>query len=381
MPALSLSELRHRLHACAELSGEESRTAALLCQELEQLTPDRLVCELGGHGLVAIFDGPLPGPRVLLRADMDALPLPDRTDLAWAEPGGQVSHKCGHDGHMSLLLGVARQLAGTRPSRGSALLLFQPAEETGAGARAVLDDPRFRELAPDRVLAIHNLPGYPLGTLVSREGCFASASQGLSVRLTGVSSHAAEPERGRSPVACAAQLAQALAALAQAVTALHEAAQLTVVGREIGGPAFGTSPGSGRVCATLRTHDSAVMTRLARACEELGQGLAAAHGITCELEWVEIFPATWNNAAVVRSVERLAGQAGFVIQQPNTPFAWSEDFGHFTAACPGALFGLGAGENQPPLHHPDYDFPDTLLDTGVRFLLTTLKGLLEEDSP
>jgi amidohydrolase len=381
MPLSSLIAVRRRLHGCAEVSGAEERTAAVLERELRLLAPDGLLVGLGGHGLAAVFEGQGEGPGVLLRADMDALPLAEIPGLAWGSNDPGVSHKCGHDGHMSLLLGVARLLAKGRPQRGRAVLVFQPAEETGAGARGVLEDARFAGLGVERVLAVHNLPGYPLGALVSRPGCFASASRGLRVQLRGVSCHAAEPQCGRSPLACAAQLALALAALPQQVSALHEAAQVTVVGLEAGGSAFGTSPGSASVCATLRSHRPEVLERLVSHGTDLARGLASAWGLECGLEWLEDFPATWNDAAVVAVVESWARQAGMSVVAPKQPFAWSEDFGHFTASHPGALFGLGAGEDQPALHHPDYDFPDALLEPGVRFLHGALSRLLQEDSP
>ena len=375
-----LTEVRRRLHRCAELAGGEERTAGLLRRELAALAPDDLVTGLGGHGLAAVFAGAAPGPTMLLRCDMDALPLADRPDLKYGSEDAAVSHKCGHDGHMAMMLGVAGTLAKARPSRGRAVLLFQPAEETGEGARRVLEDPGFAPLRPDRVLAVHNLPGFPLGAVVSRAEFFASASRGMTVVLTGSSSHAAEPQAGNSPVPAAAALVLALAAVPQHTTALHEAAQVTVVGLDVGGPAFGTSPGLGRLHATLRTHDPASMRRLAARCAELARGVAAAHGLDCVVSLHEEFPATVNDPATVAVVEAWAEGRGLPLVRPGQPFAWSEDFGHFTAACPGALFGLGAGENQPALHHPDYDFPDALIPRGIDFLAGALRLLLEGGS-
>jgi amidohydrolase len=372
-----LIELRQRLHRCAERSGEEVRTAKIMADVLAATGPDELVAGLGGHGLAAVYEGAQPGPTVLVRADMDALPLPDTPGLPHASETADTAHKCGHDGHMAMLTGVAQRLGDQRPARGRAVLLFQPAEETGAGAARVLDDARFAPLRPDRVLALHNLPGYPLGAVVLRREAFASASRGLIIDLEGASSHAAEPAAGRTPAPAAAALVQALAAAPQHRTALHEAAQVTVVGVEVGGPAFGTSPGRGRVMATLRTHHEPVMERLAEHCEHLCRTIAAAHDLRCSLDWTEVFPAVRNHG---RTVDRIAAQAdalGLKTVWPDVPFPWSEDFGHFTSAFPGALFGLGAGEAQPALHHPDYDFPDALIPTGVAMLARALQDLQE----
>ncbi len=378
-----LTALRRKLHTLAEMSGREEQTAAFLQAELAKCEPADLVTGLGGqdsggNGLAAVFAGRDPGPTVLLRCDMDALPLPDRSDLPHASLAAGVSHKCGHDGHMTMMLGLAHQLAANPPVRGRAVLLFQPAEETGAGARQVLDDPAFKPLTPDVVLGVHNLPGYPLGAVILRAGPFAAASRGLTIALSGASSHAAEPEAGRSPALAAASLVQALSALPQTATHLGEGAKVTVVGIDVGGPAFGTSPGTGRVMATLRAYRDEVMDRLAERCAELATHTAAAFGLESSLSWCEAFPSTVNAAPVIAAVAAAAGEAGLPVIHSEAPFAWSEDFGHFTATYPGALVGLGAGVDHPALHHPDYDFPDPLLPAGVTFWGAALDRLLAQ---
>ena len=235
-----LTSMRRELHRMAELSDLEEQTARFLRDQFQSCRPTQLVTGLGGHGLAAVFAGSEPGPTVLLRCDTDALPLPDRADLPYASSDAGVSHKCGHDGHMTMMLGLAHRLGAAPPSRGRAVLLFQPAEETGAGARRVLDDAAFAPLVPDVVLGVHNLPGYPLGSVVLRAGPIAAASRGMTIELTGASSHAAEPEAGRSPALAVAALVQSLSALPQTAAALGEGAKATVVGIEVGGPAFGT---------------------------------------------------------------------------------------------------------------------------------------------
>ena len=381
MSTPTLTEIRHALHRHAELSGEEEATAALLAEQLSHCRPDNLMTGLGGHGVCAEFQSGNPGPTVLLRADIDALPLSDLDNLGYASQTAGVAHKCGHDGHMTMLLGLARRLADAPPAAGRVLLLFQPAEETGAGAKRILADPRFADLRPDRVLGLHNLPGFPLGSLVVRNGSFAAASRGLEVTLTGASSHAAEPEAGRSPAPAAAALVQALTNLPQLEAGLAQGAKATVVGIDVGGPAYGTSPGRGRVMVTLRAFTDPVMDRLSRRAVDLATGLAAAHGLDVDLAWHEDFPATLNDPDTVAMVADAADGAGIKVIRPDQPFAWSEDFGHFTAAFTGALVGLGAGEDQPPLHHPDYDFPDALLETGVQFWHRSLAALLAAAAP
>ena len=371
-----LGELRRTLHRLAEPSGEESETAAALAERLRGVGCGELRAGLGGHGLALVHDGAAAGPTVLVRAELDALPIPDTPSLPHASCKPGYSHKCGHDGHMAMLAGVADRLARRPIERGRAVLLFQPAEETGQGARMVLDDPAFATLRPDRVLALHNLPGFPLGAVILRNGAFACASRGIAVRLTGASSHAAQPEAGRSPAPAVAQLILDWSALPQFHTGLGQAAQVTVIHARVGERAFGTSPGQGAVMATLRAEEDAVLERLAALCEARARGLAAAHGLRMGLEWVEPFPTVTNDAAVNDEVAAAAESLGLDVLRAERPFPWSEDFGQFTAAYPGALLGLGAGESQPALHHPDYDFPDALLETGADLLEGALRRLL-----
>ncbi|MFO7608685.1 MAG: M20/M25/M40 family metallo-hydrolase [Candidatus Krumholzibacteriia bacterium] len=183
---LDLVALRHRLHALAELSGAEAATAAAVADLLRACAPADLLTGLGGHGVAAVFAAPAgaPGPTVVLRAELDALPIPETLDLDHASLTAGCAHKCGHDGHTAILLGVARELAATPPAGGRVVLLFQPAEETGQGAARVAADPRFLDLSPDWLFALHNLPGYPAGKVLVRAGAFCAGSAGLTVHNT-----------------------------------------------------------------------------------------------------------------------------------------------------------------------------------------------------
>jgi len=212
--------------------------------------------------------------------------------------------------------------------------------------------------------------------VILRSGVFASASVGLSLELTGDSSHAAEPHRGRSPALAVAELINGLSAAPQLHTALHEAAQVTVIHARLGEPAFGTSPGHGAVMATLRAHDADVMQRLRERCLALARDVARTHRLELASRWVEPFPATVNDPDAVALVAGAAADAGLETLEAPVPFPWSEDFGHFTAACPGALVGVGAGEEHPALHSRLYDFPDELLETGRRLLSTIIRRAL-----
>ncbi len=365
--------LRHELHRLAELSGQEVKTAGCLYEFLRQQKPDQLQTGIAGNGLVASFEGPDAGPSVLLRADLDALPIDETIALPHQSHTKAVAHKCGHDGHMAILCGVARELAINRLTRGRVVLLFQPAEEKGWGAARVLADPAFARLNFDWVFALHNLPGYPLGQVVVREGVFATPSIGLELILSGTSAHAAEPDRGRSPVLAAAELIQRLSALPKTELPPHTTAQITITHVRVGERDFGTTPGLGCVFATLRASDESTLKTLTVKAEHIAHDIAAVRGIECRIKQREPFPATMNSSEAIRRVRHAAKGAGLSVQQLHHPFGWSEDFGHFTTLFRGALIGLGAGENVPALHHPSYDFPDELLAPAISLWLELIQ--------
>jgi amidohydrolase len=358
-----LVALRHDLHRAPELSGEESGTAALLAGYLETLGPDDLVTGLGGHGIAAVYMGGEPGPTVLLRADLDALPITETNTFGHRSGHPGVSHQCGHDGHMAMLAGVAHLLAESRPRRGRVLLLFQPAEENGAGARAVLDDPRFAPLTPDLCFGLHNVPGEELGRVLVRSGAMTCGSRGLKIVLTGRESHAAHPESGISPASAVAHLLEILPGLSGELAGL---ALATVVHARLGGPDFGTTPGEGEVLVTLRSDSDTVLEDLANRAETLAHEMAREFGLEVRLTWLDTFRTGVNQPGAVACIKAAANAIGASLQELSQPFRWSEDFAEFTGRVPGALFGLGAGLSRAGLHHPDYDFPDELIPPGVR---------------
>lgn len=368
MPEIALRTLRGELHRCAEAAHAERETAVRIRATLSQTNPDALHGSLGGHGLVAEYRGRAPGPTLLLRCELDAVPIPEGQGAPHASQTPGYSHKCGHDGHMTIMVGLARRLSAARPLSGRVLLLFQPAEETGEGARRILEDPAFAELRPDWAFALHNLPGYRLGHVLLRSGTFACGSRGLAIYLTGATSHAAEPEAGRSPARAIARLIEGVGRLSGVRRDPAESALATVIHARLGEEAFGTSPGEGVVMVTLRGATEAVIDRLEEACRRLASDEARAHQLELHIEKREPFPVTINDPEAVTAVRAAARRAELTTTDLPHPFKWSEDFGHFTNLCRGALFGLGAGRDHPALHHPSYDFPDELLEPGITLL-------------
>ncbi len=372
-----LRELRRRLHGAPELAGSEAATAELMAAFLEAQGPDALLDGLGGNGLAARFDGAAPGPTVLLRAELDALPIHEASSLPHRSQRPGVAHLCGHDGHMAILAGVAVRLGTARPARGRVWLLLQPSEETGEGARRVTADPRFAGIDPEWAFAIHNLPGHPLGTVLLRDGAFACGSVGLVARLHGTTAHAAHPELARSPAAAVARLIPHLSGLADPAALPHPGFALsTVIHAQVGDMAFGTTPGEAVVCATLRADDEEVLGRLREAAVAAVSEEAARDDLGWETSWVEPFPVTVNDPEAVAAVRLAASGLGLRCEELPRPLRWSEDFGELARGRRGALIGLGAGEAHAPLHAPTYDFPDALLETGVDLFRGVLDHVL-----
>ncbi len=360
-----ITKLRRTLHSYPELSGHEKHTAGRIKAFLKLSDPDRIIEGLGGHGIAAIYDSGNRGPAVLLRADLDALPIDEVNGFAHRSQSQGVSHKCGHDGHMAILAGVSTILKNHRPSVGSAILLFQPEEETGQGAAKVITDPKFDAIRPDYVFALHNLPGYDKNVIVFKEGPFASASTGMIIRMNGRSSHAAHPEQGNSPVNMMTETIRKLINIPKVKNDFKSFVLLTIIHARLGEVAFGTTPGKAAVMATLRTYLDEDMLLLKNKAEKSVRRLEKEYDIQCNISYTEEFPATINHPEVTSKVEEAMQKAGAAREVLNEPFRWSEDFGHFTSTFKGALFGIGSGKDHPSLHNHDYDFPDEIIETGI----------------
>jgi amidohydrolase len=310
----------------------------------------------------------------MFRTEIDAVPVQEVNDFDHRSLRNGVSHKCGHDGHAAIVAGLAAGLARRPLDRGRVVLLFQPAEETGSGARDVLEDERFASIEPDWIFALHNLPGEAHGGIQIKSGPFAAGSVGAIFKLEGSTSHAAYPEQGRSPATAVAQLIQELTVLPAALGRGSGIARVTVVHARLGEPAFGTTPGEAVVMATLRSDREEVLDRLRTEALKRLERIAQANALKHSHSWTDDFPVTVNHPEAVDVVESVAGACGIRVVRRDVAYPWSEDFGWFTCQYPGAIFGLGLGADHPALHSPDYDFPDELIPVGLR----VFEGIIEE---
>lgn len=388
---LQLSELkkfRQYLHQNPELSNQEKSTAELICKKLRKFAPDKIIRNLGGNGLAAFFKGKKNGKKILLRCELDALPLYEKNDVSYRSSKENIAHLCGHDGHMAILLGVAEKLAKNRSSKGTVILLFQPAEETGEGAEKILQEDKFQKINPDFVFALHNLPGYPKNSIVIRKNIFASASKGLEIKIFGKTAHAAEPEKGKTPVLAVSEILEKLSLLGKnpfiqtiqknSSNDFQNFTLLTIIHALVGNIAYGTTPGYAEIRATLRSYQENDLQKLSEKALEIIRKVSKKNKLEFSFAWKEKFPNTKNDWDATKKVIDSAEKLHLDLIRPENPFRWSEDFGHFTHKFKGALFGLGAGKDHPELHHPNYDFPDEIIETGIQIFGQIIQNTLEK---
>lgn len=375
-----LTAFRHELHRYPELSGEEEQTARRVRGMLDALAPDSVVEGLGGHGIAAVFDSGVPGPTILFRSELDALPIEELgvSDHRSTVPG--KAHLCGHDGHSTILLGLGRILARQRPERGRVILMFQPAEEDGTGAKAVIEDERFEALRPDWAFSLHNSPEVPLGSARLGAGTANCASRGMWVRLTGSTAHASRPSDGVSPMRAISELMPALEGLSSGLPLGPGYSLVTLTHASMGAKSYGVAPGEALLLVTLRTVDDDEMEELMAKAEARIAEAAQAHGLALELGYGDVFLASVNDPDATAILEEGLRRAGVRHELQEEPSVGSEDFGRFgLAGAKSAMLFLGAGPDCPAVHTPEYDFRDALIPMGVRIFSEALAACLERD--
>lgn len=372
-----LTDWRRDLHRFPEVSGDESGTAARVAAALTPTRPDQIVTGLGGHGIAAIWNGASKGQTVLFRAELDALPIDEVGTPEWRSQTPGKGHMCGHDGHMTILMALARLIHRNPPASGRVILLFQPAEENGSGAAAVLNDPRYASIKPDWAFALHNMPGLPLGHAALRTGTMMCASQGMQVRLTGKTAHASMPETGTSPVLAITEMIPKLLALGPGGALTADFRMVTITHVRIGEPAFGITPGAGELWVKLRTREDQPMAALRAEAEEITQDIATAHGLKLDFATHDDFSATVNDAPAIARLTAALDALNIPHDDRNLPLRGSEDFGRFSDSdTKMAMMFLGSGEKHPQLHNPDYDFPDSLTPIGARLFQKVMTDIL-----
>ena len=363
-----LVAIRRDFHAHPELGFEEVRTSGIVAAELARygIAVHR---GIGGTGVVGVLQGRTgSGRRIGLRADMDALPIEEETNLPYRSTVPGKMHACGHDGHTTMLLGAARYLAETRDFDGTALFVFQPAEEGQGGARAMIADGLFEKFPCDEIYAIHNQPNGPHGKIKLRPGPAMAAADFFDIRITGRGAHAAQPQQGIDPIVVGSTLVQALQSIVSRNADPLKSAVLSVT-QFHAGAAYNVIPEGAHITGTVRTFDADLRTLVTTRIREIAAGLATAYGATIDVDIRDVFSVLMNSpqhaAAAADIARELFGPEG--VDDQSKPRMGSEDFADMVARVPGAYAWIGSTPG-PGLHNASFDFDDSIIPLGSAFL-------------
>ena len=364
------ASLRRDLHAHPELRFEEHRTAEVVVNELQALGYE-VVRGLGGTGVVASLPGAHGQRGIVLRADMDALPIQEANDFAHASCTHGVMHACGHDGHTVMLLGAARVLKQMPQLPGSVHFVFQPGEEGGAGARKMIEDGLFEQFPTQAVFGMHNWPGLPAGHFGVRTGPIMAAGSRLKITIAGKGAHAAQPHLGLDPI----PLACSMVLQCQTIAARHkdpvDPAVISICMFRAG-DTDNVIPDQAELRGTIRTLSSTLQQKLQHDIAQMCEALAGAYGAQAKVEFFQYYPATVNTPAETAFCEDVIGDT-FGSEHIRTgipPNMTSEDFGFMLEERPGTYVLIGnapEGETSASLHHPKYDFNDDIIEAGIRY--------------
>jgi hippurate hydrolase len=360
---------RRDVHENPELGYDVHRTAGIVAEKLKAFGCDEVVPGIGKTGVVGVIHGKRrQSGRVLgLRADMDALPLEEITGLPYASKTEGKMHACGHDGHTAMLLGAAKYLAETRNFDGTAVLVFQPAEEGGAGGKAMVDDGLMTRWSIEEVYGMHNGPGLPVGCFATRKGPHLAAADTFSIQIEGKGGHAAEPHKGIDTLLVGANVLLALQSIvARNLDPLK--AGVVTVGAFRGGTAGNVIPQKAELVGTVRSLAPEVRDLLERRVGEVARGIAAAYGAMVHVAYIRGYPITINHPRetdfAVQIASEIAGPGKVVADAP--PIMAAEDFAFMLEARPGNMIFIGNGQTAA-LHHPAYDFNDAAIPHGVSY--------------
>ncbi len=372
---MRLIELRQYLHKHPELSGEEYKTHDYLKTYLhDELNLDAIT--VAKTGLVVVFDSGVEGVVTLFRGDIDGLPIVDDIDEPYKSTREAVGHKCGHDGHTTIMVGLCERLKDSPPEAGKVLILFQPAEETGEGAKKVLEDEFFQSLQLDYAFALHNIPGYPKGDILWKYDIFSASVISCSIDIKGATAHAATPWTGRNPSHLIARIFDYTEDCNRETYNKDGLEVITPIFAQIGKTAYGISAGKGTVHFTLRAIDQQAMEALQKKFQSYVEEEADKRNLELSWKWFEEFYANDNDREAVDVLKAAAKAIDMNLVHLHRPFRWGEDFGLINeVASKGCMFGLGAGEDTPPLHDQAFDFPDDIIEPGVDIFFSIYKTM------
>ena len=364
-----ITEWRRDFHRNPELLFDVHRTAQVVADMLKSFGCDEVITGIGRTGVVAVIKGRKTGSgkTVGLRADMDALPIEEETNLPYRSTIPGKMHACGHDGHTAMLLGAAKYLAETRDFDGTAVMIFQPAEEGGGGGREMCADGLMERFGVQEVYGMHNMPGLAIGSFAVRAGPMMAAADRFHIKLEGRGGHAAKPNDTIDPVVAAAQIITALQTIASRNADPLEAVVVSVTAVKAG-EAYNVIPQTAELKGTVRTLSKDLRDLAEERLKAIVTGLATAMGCTSEIEYERGYPVTFNHAEQTTFVAGVAGSlvGAANVDQTVPPTMGAEDFSFMLEERPGSYIFMGNGDSAG-LHHPAYDFNDKAIPVGVAY--------------
>lgn len=371
--------LRHHIHQHPELQYEEELTAALVAKTLTEYGY-QVTTGIGETGVTTILDSGKPGKTVALRADMDALPLNELTDLAYKSQYQGIMHACGHDGHTATLLAVAQILREhTDKFTGKIKFIFQPAEEGGAGAAEMIHDGVLTDPSVDAIFAYHNMPSLPFGQIYTRTGCIMGAQNAFDLKIVGKGGHAAIPDQAIDPIYIATLIIQQLQGIVSRLTKPTDPCVLSVTEFHAGS-AGNIIPEEADLRLTLRTANSETQQYAISMIHSIVNNIADIYGAHAELAQTSEYPATINTAAEVALIQQTASQlfGDACVKNDAAPIMTAEDFSYFLEEIPGCYVLIGMGESKPMCHSSYYDFDDRLIPIAAELLANTAINYLNQ---
>lgn len=370
--------IRHQLHQNAELSGLEFKTKDLIIKYLESLSPDYIHTFPDSNNIIAEYIFSKNGKTLLFRCDMDAVPVREELNIEYKSKDKTTSHKCGHDGHVASMLSFAEKISSKPFKNGRILLFFQEGEELGIGAKKLIDSKFLDTYSVDEVYAFHNIPEESLHSIILKEGSFSCSVISCDIELYGKTSHAAEPQKGISPLRAAETIVNSILSLNNPNIDDVDYRVVTLIEMRIGEQAYGVSAGNGVLRFTIRTYTDQKLQFIIHKIETMVHSIMDEfEDIKYHINWLQYFAANHNDNKVIEKVELAVKENGLSCQKKMYPFSWGEDFGIITQKYKGAMFGIGSGENTAPLHHPHYDFPDSIIETATKMFYSIAKESLQ----
>jgi amidohydrolase len=372
----NIVKLRQHIHANPELSGLERNTSNRVIEALNNLGITTIYQGFSMYSLIAEINGKESGSTILFRCELDALPIHEANDLPYRSIYEGISHKCGHDGHLAIMLRFAQNLIENPISKGKILLFFQSAEETGAGARGAIESGIFDQFSIDYAFALHNMPSFPMGAILAKEHLFTPCVESGIFELFGKTSHASEPQKGINPALAIAEIITYFDTLIVANKSSESYFLCTPIHINMGEKAYGTSAGNATIGYTFRTWENEKFDIMKGQIVHSITQIVKKYDLGLTTKWVETFNANTNHPEAFQQIKNAAQLLNLELIELEKPFEFGEDFGLFTKKYKGAMFGIGSGENQPPLHNAYFDFPDELIEIGSSMFFKISQQLL-----